>query len=95
MLLLKNYMNFIGNNAKNAMRISNLIKMFFVDELILKHRINKSTSYLRELSFATSRYRLKPQNLLVIYLLLQRDRVYFEERTLFFTELIEKFYSLI
>lgn len=77
------------------MRIADCIKMFFVDELLLKHRINKSTSYLREISFVTARYKLKPQNLLVVFFLLQKEKNVFEERSLFFYELIERFNSLI
>lgn len=88
-------MDIIGNNLKNITRIANNLKMFFVDELLLKHRINRSTSYLRELTSITARYKLKPQNLLAVYLLLQRDRVLFEERSLYFYELVERFYSLI
>jgi hypothetical protein len=71
------------------------LKMFFVDELLLKHRINKSTSYLKEFTFLTPKYKLKPQHLLVVFLLLQKERTLFEERNLFFYELVERFNSLI
>lgn len=71
-LLLKNYFDFFVRSDKNLVKLVGNLKMYFVDGLLIKHRINKLTSVLRDISLSSSKYRIKPHHLLVIFLLLQR-----------------------
>lgn len=59
--------------------------MYFVDEIIIKHRINKSSAYLKDFTVISSNYKIKPHYFLVIYLLLRKGRVCFEEKDLYFS----------
>jgi hypothetical protein len=69
--------------------------MYFVDELILKYRLNKSSSYIRDSSFGNSNYKLSPNHLMVIFLLLKKGRNHFEEKDLYFSELIQRYKNIV
>jgi len=77
-MLLKNYFDAFASNDKHLRKLVGNIKMFFVDEILLRHRINKSSSYLKDYGFFFDKCKIKPQYLLVIYLLLKKGRAYFD-----------------
>jgi len=77
-MLLRNYFDYFSSNDKHLKKLVGNVKMFFVDEILLRHRINKSTTYLKDFTFLSDKCKVKPHYLLVICLLLKKGRVYFE-----------------
>ena len=77
LLLLNNYLKSFANTPRQMVKLVGNLKMFFVDELILKHRINKSSNYLKETSIFTSHKKIKPHYILAVYLLLNEGRSMF------------------
>ena len=84
MLLLRNYFKNFANTPRQMVKLVGNLKMFFVDELILKHRINKSSNYLKETSIFSSHKKIKPHFILAVYLLLYEGKGMFEEKNMFF-----------